>query len=263
MTRFGRALVGVTLTIVAIARPALCADTVQLSLRDGRLSLVAVNSTPAQIFDAWSRAGGVRIVNAERMPSTPLTLTIENVPEEQALDTVLRAVTGYMARRRTQPGPGASIFDCIIILPSIAEARPAAAPTPAPAAGRGRSAAAPPPVAAPAPAPPPTFPQSPGVGRIIGPDGQPMEDDQAGAPPPPFNGGDAAAPRVPPPTQPRVVPSAPAPPSAQPDAPAQGTTQPGVSSAPGVPQGGVTSAPAGVPRPGMPVPAPAAPQQPR
>ena len=258
MTRAARAFVGALLTIVAIASVPLRADTVQLSLRDGRLTLVAVNATAAQIFDAWTRAGGVEVVNAERMPATPLTLTIRDVPEEQALDTVLRAVTGYMARRRAAPAADASVFDRIIILPTPAGARPAATPA---ALAPGRSA--------PAPAPPSTFPQGPGVGRLIGADGQPMEDDQADAPRAPYNGGDVPQQGGRVQGQPRVLPSepsAPAPqpsPGAAPQAPPQGTAQPGVSSAPGVPQSGATAAPAGVPRPGMAVPAPATPQQPR
>lgn len=260
MTRAARALVGALLTIVAIAPASLRADTVQLSLRDGRLTLVAVNATPAQIFDAWSRAGGVQVVNAERMPATPLSLTIQDVPEEQALDTVLRAVTGYMARRRPSPATNASIFDRIIILAAPAGARPPTTPALLPAAGPGRSA--------PAPPPPNVLPQGPGVGRLIGADGQPMEDDQADAPPAPFNGGDVPQPAGRAVAQPRVMPrspQAPVPPSqdgAPPQTQPAGTSQPGVSSAPGVPQGGATAAPAGVSRPGMPVPAPAAPPQP-
>ncbi len=251
MKQAARALVGAVLTIVAIAPALLRAETVQLSLRDGRLTLVAVDATPAQIFDAWSRAGGVQVMNAERMPSAPLTLTIQNVPEEQALDTVLRAVTGYMARRRPSPAPGASVFDRIIILPTPASDRPATTPA-LTAAGR----------TAPTAAPPAIFPQGPGVGRLIGADGQPMEDDQADAPPPPFNGGDVPQPGPRNPAQPRVMPQ-PQQGSEPPQTTTTGTAQPGVSAAPGVPQSGATAAPTGVSRPGMVVPTPAAPQQPQ
>ncbi len=253
MTLAVRALVGAVLTVVAIAPAALHADTVQLSLRDGRLTLVAVSASPSQIFEAWTRAGGVQVVNAERMPAAPLTLTLQDIPEEQALDTVLRSVSGYMARRRPSPAPGESVFDRIIILPTVvAAARPATIPTPVPAGRAGRGA--------PAPATPTTFPQGPGVGRIIGPDGQPMEDDQADAPPPPFNGGDMPQPggRGAPP--PRVMPPSPPPQAPEPQQ-TPGTSQPGVSSTPGVPQSGATSAPAGVSRPGEAAPAPATPRQ--
>ncbi len=68
MTGLRGAFAGVLLTLFTTVPATLRADTVQLSLHDGRVSLVATNATPAQIFEAWSRAGGVLIVNAERMP---------------------------------------------------------------------------------------------------------------------------------------------------------------------------------------------------
>lgn len=238
MTQTRRTIVGVLLTILAVVPAVVHADTVQLSVGDGRLSLVAVNATPAQIFDAWSKAGGILVVNADRLSGPPLTLTLENVPEEQALDTLLRPVTGYLARRRTSPAPSASIFDRIVIVPTPAGTRPATT-MPAPAA--------PPPFAAP-PAPGPTFPPAspvappPGPARIIGPDGQPVEDDQAGAPPPPPSSaaGDAPDTRTPPPVR--------------------GTPVPQPQPQPAPPQ---PSAPAGVPRPGMVVPGPQGASQPR
>ncbi|HUR33021.1 MAG TPA: hypothetical protein VM032_04450 [Vicinamibacterales bacterium] len=236
-----RACLGVMLTVVAIVQVTLHADTVQLSFRDGRLSLVATNATPSQIFAAWSRAGGVLVVNAERMPATPVTLRLDNITEEQALDTLLRPVSGYLAQRRAVPRPDGSAFDRIVIFasPSMAQPVPAAVNGP-----RGAGSAAPvfaqptvrpaapvqaPPASAPAPA---GIPLGPGVVRLVGPDGQPVEDDQADAPVAPYNGGDVADPR-PPGAPPRGT--APASPPAQPAPPS-------------------TSAPVGVPRPGMAVP---------
>ena len=238
------------LAICASAMP-LYATPVELTVHDGRLSLVAVNATPAEIFDAWSRAGDVRVVNAERMPAAPLTITLEDVPEEQALDTLLRPVTGYLARRRTEPTATASIFDRIVIVPTAAAARPAAAPgAPTPSAPPFSPAApplsrAPQPPAPFAPPPPPAAPPPPtGVTRIIGPDGQPVEDDQVGAPPPPPSSAAGDAPDM------RAVPQPPRPFAAPPQ-----------QATPPTPP---TSAPAGVPRPGMVVPSPTpTPTQPR
>jgi hypothetical protein len=247
-----RACAGVVFAAIVAAGATLHADTVQLSMHGGRVSLSATNATPAQIFDAWSRAGGVLIVNAERMPATPLTLTLENVPEEQALETLLRPVTGYLARRRADPDPDRSVFDRIVIMPTPAAPRPVATAAPAPAAApapRPATALFPPssPPQAQPPAqtqqqPPAGIQQGPGVMRLIGPDGRPVEDDQADAPQQPYTPGDrpdtrapVARPQVPPP----------------PAAPPQGTQ----STPP-------TSAPVGVPRPGMVVPAPAQPGQP-
>jgi hypothetical protein len=247
MTWMARAFVGALLTVLTAVPVIVHADTVQLSLRDGRVSLVATNATPAQIFEAWSRAGGIVVVNAERMASTPITLQLENVPEEQALDIILRPVSGYLARRRVAGElMSASVFDRIVILATPAGPRPAITP-PAPAApGQSRPTAAaaaqpvfpqapPRPVFPPQQRPQPTaetptgIPQAPGVTRLVGPDGQPVEDDQAGAPGPPiYTPGDAPDAR---PIPPRGTISAPP--------PAQ-----------------VPGAAPGVPRPGMVVPSP-------
>jgi hypothetical protein len=179
------------------------------------------------------------------MPSTPLTLKLENVPEEQALDTLLRSVSGYLAQRRvTTAGSSASTFDRIVILPAPAAAAPATIAAPQPGA-RGPNAMpvfpqAPRPAAPPGMQPPEApsgIQQGPGVTRLIGPDGRPVEDDQADAPP--YNGGD-----VPDTREPRRVPMPPPPPQQ------------------GQPQPPSTSAPVGVPRPGMVVPAPNTPGQP-
>jgi hypothetical protein len=248
MRGLARALVGVALTIVAIVPVTLHADTVQLSVHDGRVSLVATNATPAQIFDAWSRAGGVLIVNADRIPPTPLTLTLDNVPEEQALDTLLRPVSGYLARHRTNAAPGGSTFDRIVILATPPQprepTRAAAPPAPGVSGAPAGAPAFPQPPRPTQPAPPTQtasgIPVAPGVTRLVGPDGQPIEDDQGGVPPPqsrpqtppPYNNGDTPPPFAQPrPTQPTQ----------------QGTPTP--------------SAPSGVPVPGMVVPAPSSPGQ--
>jgi len=240
MTWSHRVFAGALLSIITIVPATLRADTVQITIRDGRLSLVATNATPAQIFAAWSRVGGVLIVNAERMPSAPLTLTFVDVPEEQALDTLLRSVSGYLARRRTEPAGSGSIFERIVILPG-----PQVIRQPATAA----AAAAPPPPVAPRPgvqqpAPqnqPQGIPQGPGVTRLIGADGQPVEDDQADAPPT-YNPGDSPA------TRPPI------------GAPRSGSVPVPVQPQPAAEQPQANSVPAGVPRPGMVVPAPQPPQ---
>jgi hypothetical protein len=254
MTGFRRASTGVALSaLLAVAVP-LRADTVELSVHDGRLSLTATDATPAQIFQAWSRAGGVLVVNAERMPSTPLTLTMENVPEEQALETLLRAVTGYLARRRAEPSANTSVFDRIVIMPTPVGAAPPSVPVPTPAARRGNGIVfpqPPPPQRQPvfqAPQNPPApagIPQAPGVTRLIGPDGRPLEDDQGDAPPQLYTPGDTPDTRS-------IARPAPMPPTAPP----QQQQQPQQPAPPS------TSAPAGVPRPGMVVPVPNTPGQP-
>jgi hypothetical protein len=124
---------------------------VQLSLRNGKVTLVAKDATVRQILAEWARVGKTKIVNAERIPGGPLTLELTDVPEADALDVLLRTLSGYIAAPRATVAPAdASVFDSISVMPTIASA--------APRAPAGSSA--------PAPfSPPPAF-------------NQPVEDDQ-------------------------------------------------------------------------------------
>lgn len=112
---------------------------VQLSIVDGRVSLVARNATVGQILAEWARIGQTKIVNGERVPGGPVTLELQGVPEAEALDTILRSASGFMAAPRANPVPNASRFDRIVVMPT------SVAPPAAPARAGG--------------APPPVFPQ--------------------------------------------------------------------------------------------------------
>jgi hypothetical protein len=105
---------------------------VQLSIRDGRVTLMATNATVRQILSEWARIGQTKIVNIERIPGGPLTLQFTNVPEQEALDILLRSVTGYMAAPRPVAVANLSHYDRILVLPTAATPRVAiaAAPTP-------------------------------------------------------------------------------------------------------------------------------------
>src|SRR3977135_272010 len=105
---------------------------VQLSIRDGRVTLVATNATVRQILTEWARIGQTKIVNVERISGAPLTLQFTNVPEAEALDILLRSVTGYMAAPRPVPVANLSHYDRILVLATAATPRVpvAAGPTP-------------------------------------------------------------------------------------------------------------------------------------
>src|SRR6266576_6222775 len=92
-----KALAGSALCMLLVASTA--SAEVQLSIHDGRVTLVATNVTVRQILTEWARVGQTKIVNVERIPGGPLTLQFANVPEQEALDILLRAVTGYLAAR--------------------------------------------------------------------------------------------------------------------------------------------------------------------
>jgi hypothetical protein len=233
MRRISLALI--CIVAVALALPAgAAADPVQLTIHDGRVTLVAANASVKQILAEWARIGRTRIVNGERVPGGLVTLQLTNVPEKEALDLLLRTAAGYIAAPRAAGVSDGSLFDRILILPTSATP-PATAlrqPTPAPV---------------PAPIfqqPPPSQSQAapvfvpPGAQRVLGPDGQPVPDDQdetSGAP--------------------RPQPYVPLPPGF--------SEPPDPLPRPAATPGGTPRVPAGVPVPGMVVPAPAQPNGPR
>ena len=116
---------------------------VQLSIRDGRISIVARDATVSQILAEWAAVGQIRIVNGEKIPRDPITIELENVSEQQALDVVLRTASGYIAASRAIAVPNASRFDRIVVVP------PSVVPTPPPpgAAPTATHVSAPPPAA--------------------------------------------------------------------------------------------------------------------
>ena len=105
---------------------------VQVSLREGRVTVVATNATVRQILAEWARVGQTKIVNGERIPGGPLTLELTDVPEQDALDILLRSVTGYLAAPRPVAVASLSRYDRILVLPTAATARPPASASPAP-----------------------------------------------------------------------------------------------------------------------------------
>src|SRR5205809_4087804 len=91
---------------------------VQLTIQNGRVSLVAKDATLRQILAEWARVGQTKIVNGDRVPGGPVTLQLTNVSEEQALDTLLRSLTGYVAAPRPMIAANLSRFDRIVVMPT-------------------------------------------------------------------------------------------------------------------------------------------------
>jgi hypothetical protein len=90
----------------------------QLQMNNGRVTLHAQNVPLRTILAEWSKRGGAKIINGEAVAGAPLTLDLEGVPERQALDIILRGVSGYVLAAR-QPGTvGVSMYDRIMILPT-------------------------------------------------------------------------------------------------------------------------------------------------
>jgi hypothetical protein len=213
----GRSLrVSVVLIISLAAVPA--AAQVQLVIENGLVSLSATGVPLSDVLAEWERVGRTRIFNREQV-SGEVTLRLEKVPEERALEILLRSLNGYVAAPRTVVQANASRFDRIMVMPGVARPRTSAGAPPSPAAA----------------APDPPF-QLPGA---AGP-----EDEDAPAAERPVRIVPAPGQRVPMLTPTLQAPARQTPAPAEETPPAYGTppAQPGM--------------PAGVPVPGMIVPAP-------
>lgn len=136
------ALLGLAAWLVAVSTA--FAD-VQLTMHNGRVSLAAKNATVRQILAEWARVGHTKIVNMERVPGGPVTLELTDVPEAQALDVLLRALSGYITAPRAVDAADLSRFDRIIIMPTLASARPATPSAPPPVFQQNPQFIAPPP----------------------------------------------------------------------------------------------------------------------
>ena len=130
------------LAFVLVAALPVSAQSVSLTLREGRVTLITQNATPAAILAEWARLGQVKVVDAERVPGTPLTLRLENVSEREALDIVLRGAAGYIAAPRSQAVAGnLSRFDRVLVMATSPGASASARPGGAQPAGRNAAVA--------------------------------------------------------------------------------------------------------------------------
>jgi hypothetical protein len=111
----------------AFAAPAR-AQSVRLEFHDGLVTVVAQNAPLRSILAEWSRLGGTKIVNGDRVPGGPVTIELTNVPERQAIDVLLRGASGYLIGPQLPAATGRSSFDSVLILPTSTAPRPATAP---------------------------------------------------------------------------------------------------------------------------------------
>ena len=143
------AIIGVAAWLVAVS---MASADVHLTMQNGHVSLVAKDATVRQILTEWARVGQTKIVNVERVPGGPVTLELIDVPESQALEVLLRTLSGYITAPRPVEAANLSRFDRIILMPTLAAARPAtaqaAAAPPAPVFQQGPQFPAPAPMPA-------------------------------------------------------------------------------------------------------------------
>jgi hypothetical protein len=101
---------------------------VRLSIQDGRVTLNAQNVPVRAILAEWSRIGGTKVINADQIAGTPVSLDLKGLHEREVLDILLRNVSGYLLGARVSPSGGASAYDRILILASSNAPRGAAQP---------------------------------------------------------------------------------------------------------------------------------------
>ncbi len=102
--------------VVGMAGPS-SAGQVQLAIHGGLVTLDAKDATLREIFAEWARVGQTRIVNGETAIGGPVTLQMTDVPERQALETLLRSSAGFIAAPRPVPQPSLSTYDRIVVMP--------------------------------------------------------------------------------------------------------------------------------------------------
>jgi hypothetical protein len=119
------------LTSVLLAPLSPAHGEVRLTIRDGHVDLDAKDVTIRQILSEWARVGQTRVVNGEAVTGGPVTLRLANVPEAQALEILLRSVSGYVTAPRPVELSDASRFDRILVMPMSTPPRVVAAPQPA------------------------------------------------------------------------------------------------------------------------------------
>jgi hypothetical protein len=117
---------------LSLVLPAPANADVRVLMKDGLVTLTANGATVREILAEWAKVGQTRIVNAERITGAPLTIQLTDVPEAQALDIVLRSVSGYLAAPRAEISPTLSRFDRIFVVPTSSPPRnaPPSAPPP-------------------------------------------------------------------------------------------------------------------------------------
>ena len=101
---------------VALASPVTGASELEVSMNNGRVTIRAQDALITDILAEWGRVGKAAIITADTLAAETVTLELIDVPEAQALRTLLRRASGYMAAPRATMSAGVSRFDRILIL---------------------------------------------------------------------------------------------------------------------------------------------------
>jgi hypothetical protein len=115
--------------VVTPAAPAAAQD-LQLSMRDGLVTLVADNVPVSRILAEWARVGQATVLNGDKLTGPPVTLRFENQPERAVLEVLLRSASGYVVAPRQVALAEAAVFDRVLIMPTSRPPAVSAVPPP-------------------------------------------------------------------------------------------------------------------------------------
>jgi hypothetical protein len=109
--------IAASLALVSLAQPTRAHAEVRLQMQNGVVSLIAIDATVREILAEWAKVGQTTIINGEQVTGGPISLQLTDMPEDRALEIVLRTVSGYVAAGRMTATPNASRFDRILVMP--------------------------------------------------------------------------------------------------------------------------------------------------
>ncbi len=108
--------VTIALTLILTGGPTLAADDLEVSFRDGRVTIIAIDVPVRTILQEWSRVGETEFVEADELTGRPVQLKLVNVPEAKALRILLRQAAGYVAAPRAKRPIEGSRFDRVLVM---------------------------------------------------------------------------------------------------------------------------------------------------
>ncbi len=71
------------------------ARKLQVSFANGRVTVIAANVTLREILAEWSRQGGTRFIDADKVTGGPVSFEFRDRPEAEVLTSLLRPLPGY------------------------------------------------------------------------------------------------------------------------------------------------------------------------
>lgn len=98
------------------------AQRVSIDLRGDNVTLIATNATLDDILAEWSRSGGLKVATLKggAIGGAPVTIVLRDITERQALEMLLRNLSGYVLSARRDRSTGTSAFEQLLILPTSA-----------------------------------------------------------------------------------------------------------------------------------------------